>query len=128
MLIYISENIFNLPKKDQVVGFYLYDKFNETIARVDALLAEPDTHFCRYMIINLGGFLQIQGKQIVLPLEICEVQDLGKLKTQWRKESMLGAPSPVDIKHMTASEEELILDYFELKPYWREKPSENSGV
>ncbi len=112
MFIYISENTFHLAKKDQVIGFFVYDQFNEAIARVDALLVEPETHCCRYLIINLGGFLNIQGKIIALPHEICEVEDLGKIKTTWRKESLLAAPSPANIHRLTANEDELIQDYF----------------
>ena len=112
MFLYISENTFQLAKNDQVVGFFVYDKFNEAIAKVDALLVEPETHICRYLIIKLGGFLQIRGKTIALPHEICEVEDLGKIKTQWRKESLISAPSPANIRHLTPDEDELIQDYF----------------
>ena len=42
-LLYISENIFKLPRKDRVVGSFLYDKYNEAIARVDGLVVESQT-------------------------------------------------------------------------------------
>ena len=41
-LIHITENIFNLRKIDRVIGFYLYDKFNESIARIDAALVDSE--------------------------------------------------------------------------------------
>jgi len=37
-LTHIADNIFDLRKADRVIGFYLYDKFNESIARIDAAL------------------------------------------------------------------------------------------
>ena len=113
-LSHIAENTFNLRKIDRVVGFYLYDKFNEPIARIDAVLADSKTYQSYYLVINLGGFLLVQGKAVVLPVEICEVKDLGKVKTAWRKESMLGSPTPADTMNMTTVEEELIRDYYGL--------------
>lgn len=113
-LIHITENIYNLRKLDQVIGFYLYDKFDESIARIDATLVDSETYRCHYLVINLGGFLQVSGKTVILPTEICEVADLGKVKTEWRKESMLGSPAPADILNITTIEEELIREYYGL--------------
>ncbi len=123
-LAHITENIFKLRKKDRVIGFYLYDKFDESIARIDAVLVDSQIYHSYYMVINLGGFLQVRGKVVVLPVEICEVKDLGKVKTEWRKESMLGAPTPINIMSMTTVEEELIRDYYGL-PLQRPIPSKN---
>lgn len=61
---------------------------------------------------------------MVLPVEICEVKDLGKVKTEWRKESMLEAPTATDIMNMTTFEEELIRDYYGLPPQ-RPRPFKN---
>ncbi len=113
-LTHITENVFNLRKTDRIIGFYLYDKFDQSIARIDAVLVDSQTYHSYYLVINLGGFLKVSGKSVVLPVEVCEVKDLGKVKTEWRKESMLGAPSPVDVMSMTNLEEELIRDYYGL--------------
>jgi hypothetical protein len=51
---------------------------------------------------------------VVLPVEICEVKDLGKVKTEWWKESMLRAPALIDITNLTTIEEELIRDHYAL--------------
>jgi hypothetical protein len=121
-LTHIAENVFKLRKKDRVIGFYLYDKFNESIARIDAVLADSQIYHGYYLVINLGGFLQVKGKVVVLPVEICEVKDLGKVKTEWPKESMLGAPAPIDIMSVTTREEKLIRDYYGV-PLQRPEPS-----
>jgi len=63
-----------------------------------------------------GRFFQVRGKAVVLPVEICEVKDLGKVKTEWRKESMLEAPTATDIMNMTTFEEELIRDTMACHP------------
>jgi hypothetical protein len=42
------------------------------------------------------------------------VKDLGKLKTEWRKESMLRTAAPIDITNLTTIKEELIRDYYAL--------------
>ncbi len=123
-LIHITENVFKLRKTDRVIGFYLYDKFNESIARIDAVLVDSQSFHSFYLVINLGGFLQVSGKIVVLPVEVCEVEDLGKVKTEWRKESMLEAPAPIDITNLTTLEEELIRDYYAL-PLQRPFPSKN---
>ncbi len=113
-LIHIDENISDLRKKDRVIGFYLYDKLDESIARIDGVLADSKTYHCHYLLINLGGFLQVRGKAVVLPVEICTVKDLGKVKTEWRKESMIEAPTPANITNLTTVEEELIRDHYGL--------------
>jgi hypothetical protein len=125
-LTHIAENIYNLRKADRVIGFYLYDKFSESIARIDAALIDSKTYYCHYLIINLGGFLQVSGKTVILPVEICEVIDLGKVKTEWRKESMLGSPAPTDSTNITTIEEELIRDYYGLSAK-RPHPFKNQG-
>lgn len=121
---YITENICHLPKNDRVVGFYLYDRFNDAVARIDAVLAEATTYLPRYLVVSLGGFLGVEGKKVLLPTEICEVLDMGKVKTHWRKESLMGAPTPIDVEDVSMNEEELILGYFDFEPYWKVNSSE----
>ena len=65
--------------------------FNESIASIDTALVDIQSYQNLYLVINLEGFLQVSGEIVVLPVEICEVKDLGKAKTEWGKESMLRA-------------------------------------
>jgi hypothetical protein len=53
-LIQITENVFKLRKTDRIIGFYLYDNFNESIARIDAVLVDNQNYHCFYLVINLG--------------------------------------------------------------------------
>lgn len=125
-LVYIAENIFKLRQQDRIIGCYLYDQFDEALSRVEGLMVEPGTYLPRYMMITLGGTVNVQGKIILLPVEHCQSVDLGKVKTTWRKESLMDAPTAHDPQHVTTAEEERILDYFDLKPYWAVEPPEET--
>ena len=129
-LAYVSENIYKLREQDRIIGCYLYDEFDEALSRIEALVVESGTLLSRYVVVTLGGMLNIKGKTLLLPLEICQTVDLGRVKTSWRKESLMDAPAPHDPQQVTMAEEELILGYFDLKPYWTVEPEqheENSG-
>ena len=54
-LIHIKGNVFKLRRIDRIIGFYLYDRFNELIARIDAVLVDSQNYHCFYLVINLGG-------------------------------------------------------------------------
>ena len=125
-LVCIQEIIYQLRQEDRVIGCYLYDEFGEAVSRVEALMVERGTYLPRYMLITLGGTLNIQGKKVLLPVEHCQSVDLGKVKTSWRTESLLTAPTANDPKNPTMAEEERILDYFDLKPYWSAEPLEET--
>ena len=81
-LTHITENIFKLRKIDRIIGFYLYDMFNELMARIDAALVDSQSYQSFYLVINLGVFLQVSGEIVVLPDETFEVKDVGKVKTE----------------------------------------------
>ena len=122
----IAENIFKLRQQDRIIGCYLYDEFDDVLSRVEALMVEQGTYLPRYLLITLGGTLNVQGKKILLPVEHCQSVDLGKVKTIWRKESLMNAPTAHDPQKVTMAEEERILDYFDLKPYWAVEPPEET--
>ena len=113
-LTHIKENVFKLLKIDSIIRFYLYDRFNELIARIDAVLVDSQSYQSFYLVIKLGEFFLVSVKIVVLPVEICEVKDLGEVKTKWGKESMLRAPALIDITNRTTTEEELIHDHYAL--------------
>jgi hypothetical protein len=125
-LVPVQENIHKLRQQDRIIGCYLYDEFDEAVSRVEALMVEKGTYLPRYLLITLGGTLNIQGKKVLLPVEHSQSIDLGKVKTSWRKESLLNAPTANDPKNPTMAEEELILGYFDLKPYWSAEPEEET--
>ncbi len=120
-LLYVAENVHNLNKDDRIVGFFLYDKHKEVIARIDGLLVEEGTYLPRYIVISQGGFLGIEGKKIAVPREVCDAVDLGEVKTQWSRQSLQDAPVPHDVENVSPEEEERILSYFDLQPYWAVK-------
>lgn len=126
-LTYITENSHSLNKNDRIVGFFLYDKYREVVARIDGILVERQTCLARYIVINQGGFLDIRGKNTLVPRVACDVVDLGEVKTAWSGRSLNDAPSPADINKVTPEEEELILSYFDLKPYWPMKHKDGRG-
>ena len=117
-LSYIAENIYKLREQDRIIGCYLYDEFEEALSRIKGLLVEPVTYLPRYVVATLGGILHIEGKTLLIPIEVCHFVDMGKVKVTWRKESLMDAPTPHNPHQVTMAEEELILAYFDLKPYW----------
>ena len=125
-LVCVQENIYKLRQHDRIIGCYLYDDFDEALSRVEALMVEKGTYLPRYLLVTLGGAVNVQGKKVLLPVEHCQTIDLGKVKTRWRKESLMSAPSAHDPINVTMAEEERILDYFNLKPYWTVDPSEEA--
>ncbi|VAX30825.1 hypothetical protein MNBD_NITROSPINAE05-876 [hydrothermal vent metagenome] len=125
-LVLVTENIHKLRQQDRIIGCYLYDEFDEAVSRVEALMVENGTLLPRYLLITLGGALNVRGKKILLPVEHCQSVDLGKVKTSWRRESLLKAPTAHDPHNPTMAEEERILDYFDLKPYWSHEPAEGT--
>lgn len=127
-LLFIAENIHKLSRADRIVGFFLYDKHKEVIARIDGVLAEAETYLPRYIVITVGGFLDIRGKRIMIPRPAYEVVDLGEVRTAWSRQSLQDAPSPNDLDRVTPAEEERILSYFDLEPYWIEKPGEDPAA
>ena len=115
---WVNDNIFDLSAEERVVGSYLYDRYNEMIARVQGLLVDPETFEVRYAVIKEGGFLFTEGKLILLPRPHYEVIDMGKIKTRWSRESLQQAPTVTQLEQIPHHEEKMILSYFDLEPYW----------
>lgn len=107
----VKENSHNLRKVDRVVGFFLYDHLGKSIGKIESLLVSNATHHAEYAIVNLGGFLRIAGKSVLIPLTICEVEDMGKVTLSRTQESLKDAPSPHDPENPTSMEVELTREY-----------------
>ncbi len=124
---FIDENAFFLGNQDRVVGFFLYDTYNKEVAKVKGLMVDLDYHRPQYLVIELGGFLSTEGKIILFPKELYQPAGLGKVVTDWTRESIQQAPSVENLATLSREEEQLILSYFDIKPYWetnieKEKP------
>ncbi len=126
-LLYTTENINHLLKEEQIIGHYVYDMYDENLGRIKGLLVESKTFFLRYIVYTQGGILSIGGKIILVPQEMFNMPEFGKVKLfrsiQWIKD----IPSPHDIEALTREEEELVLDYFNLPKYWEEESWEETG-
>jgi hypothetical protein len=121
---YVSENISNLMKDEQVIGHYVYDMFDEMIGRVEGLLVERSSYFPRYLVYVQGGVLGTRGKTILVPEEMFKSPEFGEIQipksVQWLKD----VPSPHDVKDLLLEEEELVLEYFGMPYYWDEESKE----
>jgi len=108
----VKENSHSLRKLDRIVGYFLYDRLGNSIGKIESLLISIATHHVEYAIVNLGGFLRIAGKSVLIPLAICEVEDMGKVTLSRTQESLKDAPAPHDPENPTSMEEALTREYF----------------
>lgn len=113
-LLYVTENIAKIEKKERIIGSFLYDGKKELVARIDGLLLDRDTSKPVFLVISFGGFLKIEGKKALVPRSACEPDDIGKVNTDLCAESLQDSPIPNDIRNVTPDEERLILGYFDL--------------
>jgi hypothetical protein len=103
---------------NRIVGFYLYDIQNELVGRIQGLMVDPDSFIPRYLVLTIGGFLFTDGKIVLFPKDHYETQELGKVKTFWRRDSIQQSPSINDVQSLTLEKEQMILGYYDLEPYW----------
>ncbi|NIS86860.1 MAG: hypothetical protein GWM98_20385, partial [Nitrospinaceae bacterium] len=61
---YIQDNIYHLYLEDRIVGFYLYDLYDQVVARIQGLMVDPETYKTRYLVLKIGGFLFTDGKRV----------------------------------------------------------------
>jgi hypothetical protein len=123
---YLSENVSNLLRDEQIIGHYVYDMFDESLGRVEGLLVEKSSYFPRYLVYIQGGVLGTRGKTILVPAEMFNSPEFGKIKisksVQWLKD----VPSPHDVKDLSLEEEELVLEYFSMPFYWDEESTDDN--
>ncbi len=117
-LLYVDDNIYSLYPEERIVGFYLYDLYDEVVARIQGLLVDPETYKPRYLVLMIGGFLFTDGKMVLFPKEHMDGQKLGKVKTGWRRDSIQQSPAIDDPYSLTLEREQVILGYYDLEPYW----------
>ena len=115
---YINDNIYSLYPGNRIVGYYLYDIQNELVGRIQGLMVDPETYSPRYLVLTIGGFLFTEGKIVLFPKAHYETQELGKVKTSWRRDSIQQSPSINNVCSLTLEKEQMILSYYDLEPYW----------
>lgn len=109
---YVTQNLFLIDKEEHIIGDYLYDKHKELIVKIEGLVVELPKHNLIFLAITQGGFLNIQGKKILVPRQSCEINEIGKVIVSFSKQTIKDAPSPNDFFNLKKSEELLIMDYF----------------
>lgn len=117
-LSYVDDNLYKLYPDNRIVGFYLYDVYDETVGRIQGLMVDPEFFQPRYLVLTIGGFLFTEGKIVLLPKEHYQTQEMGKVRTAWRRDSIQQSPSIKDVQSITLEREQLILSYYDLEPYW----------
>ncbi len=121
---FVNDNVYDLAQEDRVVSSYLYDKYGEQICRLKGLMVDPETWEVRYAVFVDGGFLFTDGKTVLLPRPLFYVIDMGKIKTNWSRESLQHAPTIESVEDVSLKDERAILSYFDLSPYWEDAPTD----
>ncbi len=115
---YVNDNIYSLYPDNRIVGYYLYDVHDDMVGRIQGLMVDPEFYQPRYLVLTIGGFLFTEGKTVLFPKNHYETQELGKVKTSWRRDSIQQSPSINDVHSLTLEQEQVILGYYDLEPYW----------
>ncbi len=112
----------------RVIGYYIYDSMDKDIASVRELLIDPETRRPRYAVIEVGGFLSIRGKKILIPWGALTRGGMSRLNVNNIMENVLAAPSPMDPLNPTREEEESVHRHFNTEFYWLEdEPMKKMG-
>jgi len=122
-LVTASSLNWNLIPAFRVIGYYIYDSMDKDIASVSDLLVDPDTRRPRYALIEVGGFLSIRGKKILIPWGALKRGGMSRLNVNNIMENALAAPSPINPLNPTRAEEESIHRHFNVEFYWLEDES-----
>lgn len=104
----------------RVIGYYIYDSMDKDITSVCELLVDSETRRPRYALIEVGGFLSIRGKKILIPWSALRRGGMSRLNVNNIMENVLAAPTPMDPLNPTQVEEESIHRYFNVEFYWLE--------
>lgn len=104
----------------RVAGYYVYDSMDKDIANIRELLVDSETRRPRYVLIEVGGFLSIRGKKILIPWGALRRGGMSRLNVNNLMENVLAAPTPMNPLNPTLVEEESIHRHFNVEFYWLE--------
>ena len=104
----------------RVIGYYIYDSMDKDIASVRELLVDSEIRRPRYAVIEVGGFLSIRGKKILIPWGALTRGGMSRLNVNNIMENVMAAPSPMDPLKPTREEEASIHRHFNTEFYWLE--------
>lgn len=121
-LVTASSINFNLLPPYRVVNYYIYDIMNKDVAAIQDILVDADRRVPRYVIVEIGGFLAIRGKKILVPWNALKKGGLSRMDVNCVAEHIIYAPSPFDPLAPTAVEEESVHRHFNVEPYWVDEP------
>jgi sporulation protein YlmC with PRC-barrel domain len=119
-LVTASSLNWNLIPAFRVIGYYIYDSMDKDIASVSDLLVDSETKRPRYALIEVGGFLSIRGKKILIPWGALRRGGMSRLNVNNIMENVLAAPTPMNPLNPTRVEEESIHRHFNAEFYWLE--------
>ena len=117
-LITLSNATFSLGSDERVIGYYLYDEFENEICDIRDVLLDEETHKPRYVIIEVGGLLSIKGKRVIIPWRLLRRRGVSRLDIARSEEDVLMSPAPNDAEKPTREEEKSVHNYFNIEPYW----------
>lgn len=114
-------------------GFELIDRQEQFVAPVLELLYDEESGEVRYVTARLGGLLSIEGKGLLLPVDIIIKGGSGTLVVDAPLEHIGDTPSVENLENPGREEEELVFRHYGVKPYWvgvvkaEEKPKDEKS-
>ncbi len=123
-LVTASSINYDLLPAFRVKGYYLYDEEENEVAEIRDILVDSHTRKPRYVAIEIGGFLAIEGKKLLIPWNSLKKGGLSRLDINHSQEHILLAPIALDQINPTREEEERIHSHFDVEPYWKNEPFE----
>lgn len=117
-LITASSVNFDINVSYNVIGYWVYDEEEKEVAEIRDLLIDKETHQARYAVIEIGGFLSIQGKKILLPWAALTKAGMSRMNVNCSSEHIMDIYSLVDQLNPTREEEQSIHFHFSVEPYW----------
>jgi hypothetical protein len=110
---------FDLAPQYRVKGYFLYDEHEQEIASVRDILVDEEIKVPRYLVIEVGGLMGIQGKMILIPWNAVTVGGMSRLDFPRSLDDVMGAPLAEGGTVIPSyGEEENIHSYFRVEPYW----------